>query len=278
MGSIKKVLSIIGFAGGVLMFTAGVSPQDATTNLSAWLKLIGIDNPPQFLISHTTDTIAFWIGLVLVIMAAMAWLGTTILWPKNKKDNFESKIQIIPLELIFPDECNEEGKNSRFIRSYSVLPKGEKIKQMVSFHDFYIGVKNNSPTKTARNVSVRLNHISMPPLVIDEYLKADNGKRTMICINPELMEYFFLGSGWDRTDRGLFMPKIITPQECNSILLDLNNKPSNFSIETEKSRIHVYDGCKIKLNVYGADIPCSEYTLQMNTNDKLELHVIANEE
>lgn len=48
------------------------------------------------------------------------------------------------VELLFPDECNEDSKQSKFKRSHSVLV-GEK---RASFHRFCVGVKNGSLNKT----------------------------------------------------------------------------------------------------------------------------------
>jgi hypothetical protein len=55
--------------GTAILFAAGVSPQDAVSNVAAWLKLFGIDKPPGLLTSPSADTFGLWIGGSIAVIS-----------------------------------------------------------------------------------------------------------------------------------------------------------------------------------------------------------------
>lgn len=74
-------LLVTGF-GGLIMAAAGVSPQEAVSNLAAWAQVLGVDKPPNFLLSQSTDTYALWIGGAIVVISLVAVVRTKVdsLW------------------------------------------------------------------------------------------------------------------------------------------------------------------------------------------------------
>lgn len=64
----------------VVAFGAQVGPADAVSNLSAWFRLLGIEQIPRWLSSATTDIYATYISMA-VIMVCLIVLG----YPRLKK-------------------------------------------------------------------------------------------------------------------------------------------------------------------------------------------------
>ena len=81
MGIIRYILLAVPLIGSCLMFVAGISPQDAASNLAAWAKLLGIDNPPPIIQAQSTDVTVFYVGLFLLVLGLGVLLGTYI-WNK----------------------------------------------------------------------------------------------------------------------------------------------------------------------------------------------------
>jgi len=62
----------LGFIGAVIMFAAGVSYKDATSNLSGWYDLI-IGNAPDWLASGQADLIGFYAGAATTLSIVSIW-------------------------------------------------------------------------------------------------------------------------------------------------------------------------------------------------------------
>jgi len=75
---IRYFLLVVSIIGGCLMTAAGVSPQDAVSNLAAWANMIGIDNPPPYIQAHSTDVIVFYVGLSLLSIVFSVLIVTYI--------------------------------------------------------------------------------------------------------------------------------------------------------------------------------------------------------
>ena len=66
MDIIRYILLAIPIIGSCLMFVAGVSPQDAVSNLAAWAELFGVDNPPPIIQAQSTDvTVTTGLGVLV---------------------------------------------------------------------------------------------------------------------------------------------------------------------------------------------------------------------
>ncbi len=65
-----------GLVGGGMMFAAGVSPLDASSNLSAWAEVLGVKSVPVWLSSPRADTLVLWAGAAIFFAWAIkqAWI------------------------------------------------------------------------------------------------------------------------------------------------------------------------------------------------------------
>jgi hypothetical protein len=78
------VRAVVG-AGGMAVTAATIKPVDADTNVAAWLKLMGWDDPPAALVSSMANDAIFWVGVVLLLIAGFSvveWF-----WQKRKELN-----------------------------------------------------------------------------------------------------------------------------------------------------------------------------------------------
>ena len=70
MGKVRTfILAVGGTVGALLMFAASIPYEEAKSNISSYLKPIGIDNPPDWLTSQSADDIGALIGLTLFLVA-----------------------------------------------------------------------------------------------------------------------------------------------------------------------------------------------------------------
>ena len=65
--------------GGLIVAAAGLSPQDATSNLSAWVEFLGLEDVPYWLTTDSADMYGVIIGLTSVALAFASIRG----WGKN---------------------------------------------------------------------------------------------------------------------------------------------------------------------------------------------------
>ena len=151
-------------------------------------------------------------------------------------ENINDYKRTISLELIFPPECNLISKTSKFMQSHSLLPQGNKMRKMFTINEVYLGVKNNS-LNTIKDVCLCVNSIKMPPVIVDEYLKVDGEQGTKTDIHPGQLKYFYLGVGWEDTDRGMSRPKIMPLKDYNETLDKYENYSTNFQLKTMYSSI-----------------------------------------
>jgi hypothetical protein len=63
---------VIGALGTLLVLAAQISPEQATSNLSAWVQFFGIDKTPSFLETPSADTWAMTIGFMLIIIVIVS--------------------------------------------------------------------------------------------------------------------------------------------------------------------------------------------------------------
>jgi hypothetical protein len=70
----RKLPAIFALAGstlgGFVMFAAGVRPEDAASNLAAWLAVLGFENVPQWIAVEGADKWAFAAGVILAAFGA----------------------------------------------------------------------------------------------------------------------------------------------------------------------------------------------------------------
>ena len=159
MGIIRYILLAVSIIGGGLMAGAGVSPQEAASNLASWAKLFGVDNPPPIIQAQSTDVVVFYIGLLLVGLSIGFLLGMFLwkLWQKNK---------YIPLEKATRIAYEETYQSlaERFAEQMGTTPLEWYASALVTNNDFpFFGIKPYqtivreipSEEKTRCHISVR---------------------------------------------------------------------------------------------------------------------------
>jgi hypothetical protein len=76
----------LGVALPVAIMVASVKPEDAASNVSAWVQFVGFEHVPSWLNAPGIDTKVFWGAVVAAgIYALVAW-GPPIIKPKKSKD------------------------------------------------------------------------------------------------------------------------------------------------------------------------------------------------
>jgi len=74
--TLKITTICTGVVGTLLLTAVTITPQDADSNIAAWLKLLGWHNPPGGLVTSHADQVVFWIGiafLLLCLVGAIEW-------------------------------------------------------------------------------------------------------------------------------------------------------------------------------------------------------------
>jgi len=75
MGGITKAAIIAGGAGTLLIAAAQTKPEDAASNIAAWLNVLGVDQVPDVLARASTDMWATLLGATVVALAVAWTLG-----------------------------------------------------------------------------------------------------------------------------------------------------------------------------------------------------------
>ena len=90
------------------MAAVGVPPQEAVSNLAAWANVLGVDKPPNFLLSQSADIYALWIGGSIVVVSLTAFFLLRRRFPSKE----ETAKPVIPA----PDE----KQALRQVREYNI--------------------------------------------------------------------------------------------------------------------------------------------------------------
>lgn len=67
---------IVGCAGPLILAMVNISPKKAGSNISAWAKVFGWENPPPWVTAPSADTWGMWIGVALIFVVVV-W----VTWP-----------------------------------------------------------------------------------------------------------------------------------------------------------------------------------------------------
>ncbi len=87
----KIILWALAGIGSLAMTAAGIHPDAAVTNLSAWANKIGIDNPPAFLSNPNADDWGMAVGFALVVASLiLLWLCREKEAPPNPEPKDQS--------------------------------------------------------------------------------------------------------------------------------------------------------------------------------------------
>lgn len=93
MGIWKPIGLVLGGIGTVMMFGAGIKPEDAISNIAGWAKLLGLDAPTN----PAIDKLVFMGGGLLVATALFIWLFRRL--RRDKPQPPQSKNVIEPSKL-----------------------------------------------------------------------------------------------------------------------------------------------------------------------------------
>lgn len=67
--------------GGAFVIGATIGPEEATSNISQWLNVLGISTLPQWITEKSADSLAFKVGIAIVVVWGLFRLGILV---KNK--------------------------------------------------------------------------------------------------------------------------------------------------------------------------------------------------
>src|SRR5258708_14154130 len=114
MGKLTTGTAIgVGGVGTLVVAAAQTKPEDAASNIAGWLKWVGVDRIPDALASAQADTWATAVGLLIVFLAAMAWL----LWRKRRTPDFNNvNAWSVSVDLGCMASSHEGAKMTRYIR------------------------------------------------------------------------------------------------------------------------------------------------------------------
>lgn len=204
---------------------------------------------------------------VLVFLAAVTGGAADRILPGRNRGNGG-------LHIAFPNECNDDNKQTSVKRSYVLLPAGRKPGGIYAFHQFYIGVINSSPDKTVKNVRIKVIRMNKPDHIIDEYLLVDGTNNTSIDLNGEETAYFHFADGWDHSGAAFFSPRIVPPEEFDRTVAKLKKDDyTRMRIITQKQEIPLLlnDGYRFEVALYGEDQSSTEAVFEANAKDRLEV-------
>lgn len=170
----------------------------------------------------------------------------------------------------FLNECNEEHIESLFKRSKELFPSGHPIDRgQVSFNEFFVGIRNSSSTKTAKNVRVVVDAVGgVGTWPVDASLIADRTKTDVVDIPPGKTDFFLLGGNIANSGEGKFHPLIV---QYDVYLQQVAERERTVH---EGLRLHLHgrapwpllknDGYKIELTAYADDVAPVQATFTVN--------------
>lgn len=103
------------------MLAAQTKPRDAVSNLAAWVKLVGVENPPAILQSPRVDTFATIAGALLVGLVVY-------FWRTRSRSTGESQ-ELIDLEEAVPLIRMSLGSDENPFRDDVSTPLSERLRQ-----------------------------------------------------------------------------------------------------------------------------------------------------
>ena len=148
---LKYVFRVLFWAGAIMAFTAGVPPQEASSNIAAWFNIVGVRDLPTWLVSETTNTIVFIAGIIFILATLSWWLYVRI--RRNK--------ELVPLSLaarrVF-EELKAMGNSAHIQNTHQFYTPEEKLNYIASAMSQYIQYYAQYPPST-RMEPVKEHHL-----------------------------------------------------------------------------------------------------------------------
>ncbi len=112
MRATLKFATVLAGAIGTLTVTAAtISPQDADSNVTAWLRLLGIDNPPAALVTSNADHVITLFGVALLLLTAMGIYE----WMRPKRSDANGTFTPHELADLISERLNGNAKSAESV-------------------------------------------------------------------------------------------------------------------------------------------------------------------
>jgi hypothetical protein len=179
------------------------------------------------------------------------------------------------LSIGFLNICNSEGKETLFRRSWTALSNGRQIEKRFSHHKFYVAVENKSLFKTLRNARLVVTAIAGPGgRILNDPFLSEGTHSGSVDVLPGAVEYFLIGEGIDDSDAGMFHPKIVSSDEYDHIIAELNSRKNlGFLLKTAKAGYPLLrnNGERIHIAAYAEDVSPVKGLLVINARERIEV-------
>lgn len=223
--SMRKILaSVLGIAGSLLVAAAGLSPNDAATNLKAWIELFGFSHVPKLLEESFADYVALVIGLICICLAAFVYF--------RNRGEVSQREQGLQRDSTNSNRTaiNATGLNNATITNNVVI--GADLLKAGEIRDTEIsGNVQFSGQSTTSNKVDRISLLELKNMAIGQGWRADNDSLEMKDLADGLRQAFLDGEikVWGRPYRNMFDT--------------LNRKEPLFKIEMEHWREFSLEFC-----------------------------------
>jgi hypothetical protein len=115
---------VAGMIGTLFVLAAQTPPEQATSNVAAWLKKLGMDNPPAIFESPSTDGWITAIGVILLATLLGWWLvGWKKKFFKMKKAAEPDQTSVAPSATLEMD-----GVKTTYLNTLASVPPNAKVK------------------------------------------------------------------------------------------------------------------------------------------------------
>lgn len=219
---------------------------------------------PDFIAEHVIGVTYF----LLLTLAIAPFVVATI------RHILQRQKSVGGLSVAFPNECNDDSKQTLVKRSVSPLPQGGPVKEKISLHEFFVGVHNNHDKKTIKNAKACLHHVSKPGQLIDEYLCVEDTNETSVDLDSGQTAYFRFAEGWDNSDAGMFSPQILPRKAYDDLLSSLHEKDhTRLRIVTNKRSLELLrnESYEVEIHIFGKDENVVPALFEINAKDRLEV-------
>jgi hypothetical protein len=130
-----------------------------------------------------------------------------------------------PIRIDYSNKANLEHLQSTLRRSTGILPSGSPITRRITYHELFVGVENTGRS-TIRNVRLIATSLNLPPAAIELTFKPKSSETDRVDIQPLSTELFFVLSGYDASDVGMFSPSVIPADQYHTLCAHLES-PNN---------------------------------------------------
>jgi hypothetical protein len=187
------------------------------------------------------------------------------------------EIVVQSLAIVFLNVANSEGKESLFRRSWTAFC-GRPTDRRFSYHQYFVAVENKSNTKTLRGVRLVAESLyGLGGQILNREFPCERTGTGSADIPPKGADYFLIGEGVDDSDAGIFHTKMVTSDEYDKILADIDHRERQhigFLLSASKGQRYSLlknDGYKLAISAYADDSPPAAGTLIINAKTRIQI-------